>query len=200
MTHEEILLKISNLSTKQTEFLAEFLNKPEEFVNVLKDPKEEIVIMATLLKEFRSTTVYKYKSYSAKHASFYAKYVKKQEKEIESKLYEQLRESKCQLKKGGYNSASLEFQSSLTDEEKTMIDGIFPENKIGNGLTITVPLPEMTETELQFKDAEISARHKSSRVEIPEDMRKHPSSYEEHEEHEELIKKLDSLMVDLSPK
>jgi hypothetical protein len=165
----EIINKISNLTTKQQEYLVDFLESPEMYVGGNKD---DIVVLAELLRNLRSTKAYKRKLVrNSTERSIYFKYIKAQEKQMELELYSLLRRFKVQLRKGGYDSSTcLKEELGLTDEDKEIIDSIFPEN-VNSQTVQEIPYPEflatMDEKDLIERDMESTARARSLRVENP---------------------------------
>jgi hypothetical protein len=157
----DIISKINNLTPAQTEFLARFLNKPQEFADSTKD---DIVILSDLLSNIRNSLAYvNRKQRGSVEAAIYGKYLL-QEKEIELDLYKHLKSFGVQLRRGGYDSSTCKKDAlNLTTNEIAILDSIFPENK-KSGNDITIPLPNMTLAELQIADLRASERHKALRA------------------------------------
>jgi hypothetical protein len=152
---QDLIKKISSLTAAQTEHLADFLNEPYRHVGSVKD---DVVVLSDLLVNLRNTLAYKNrKQQGSTESQVYKKYLREESK-IELELYRHLRSFGVQLRKDGYNSVTCQKDLlNLTEEELIILNSVFPENNTGQ--QIQIPLPLMSQSELEIRDAESNARH-----------------------------------------
>ena len=100
--NKDLLEKVENLSINQQNILLELLNKRGGFK---ENSKEEVVVLSTLLRDIRNTSVYKNKNRDNSLEQYaYYKYLNAQEKELELEVYGSLQKLGIQLRKGGYDT------------------------------------------------------------------------------------------------
>jgi len=170
----QLLGKISNLTENQQKELLNFLDNKVAYVSASKN---DVIVLAGLLRDLRNTKAFIGRSIDkSSEKSVYHKHIKAKEKEIEQEIYAYLRLFNVQLRKGGYDSALINTDFDLNEKEKEIFDSIFPENKFSSTNTIIVQHPDLTEAELLAHDIKAVKRHSLMRTErtitpkTPEDL------------------------------